>query len=483
MAVLLGLQKGKGKAVWRPHQPAINHNFAKFRPCGEKWLALGPRVVSVCVVAGLFGAAGPAFAQVAGTLQPTTVDDTTASGDLAAPVPRLTIAPEEEVPALPQREAIADPYAPLGIRQGGITYFPALAIDALASSNFSQSASNPHSAVGVHLRPSIRFESDWVRHYWQGLASGDITPYLKKDATADKAANASSRFRLDIRRDTHAELAASYDLSQVGAEDSDVPNTAIGKRTDHTFNANAALTHEFGALQGQVKLGLEREIFEDVKLSGGSKEDNGDRNNFTPSLGLRVAYTDPPALKPFTEIIYAPRFHDQKRDRNGLARDSRGLTASLGVALDRGPIWSGEAAIVYAVRGYKDPALKTNSAFGINGNLIWRPTDLTSVVLTLGTALDETASATSSGSKIYSSRLDLTHALRDDVNLLAGAGYSTTRAPGGTEDTMTSRLGVEWRMNPELAWTASYDGTWFKGATKNDDYNEQRLSVGLIMRR
>jgi hypothetical protein len=59
---------------------------------------------------------------------------------------------------------------------------------------------------------------------------------------------------------------------------------------------------------------------------------------------------DPPALKPFVELTYAPRFHDEKLDRNGLRRNSQGLTASVGVALDHGPIWSGDAALVYSVR-------------------------------------------------------------------------------------------------------------------------------------
>ena len=94
-------------------------------------------------------------------------------------------------------------------------------------------------------------------------------------------------------------------------------------------------------------------------------------------------------LKPFVELTYAPRFHDEKFDRNGLRRNSHGLTASVGVALDHGPIWSGEAALVYAVRDYEDSALATNEAIGINGNLTWSPTDLTSVVMTLATTLNE----------------------------------------------------------------------------------------------
>ena len=447
-------------------------------------MTFGSRLLSVCVVAGLFGTAGHVYAQEADGLR-STLDGETAPDDKAISAPsQLTITPEVEPQTAPRRRTkLTNPYAPLGIDLGGIKLFPLLQVDSVYSSNAAQASSNPQSTVGLHLKPTLRFESDWVRHSWAGQASGDITAYLKKDVASSKSIDLSNKFILDIRHDTHAEFDASYRLSQIGSEDSEVPSTAIGNRTDHTLIADAAITHDHGPLTGSLKLGLTREIFEDVKLSGGGTEDNADRNNYTPSVGLRLDYTDPPALKPFVDITYAPRFHDEKLDRNGLARDSQGVAASLGVTLDRGPIWSGEAAIVYTVRDYKDANLATNAALGINGNLTWKPTDLTSMVLTLATDLNETSSAASSGSRIYSSRVDVTHALRDNVNLLAGFGVSLDDDVAGVDKTITSKLGVEWQLNPDLAWTASYDGTWFDGATAGDNYNEQRISTGIILLR
>ena len=446
-------------------------------------MTLELRLLSVCVVAGLCGSACPAHAQEAYVLRPTLSEDATTGEPAIAPTPRLTIAPEVE--SLPSKKRLSrvNPYAAQGIGLGGMKLFPSLQADSLYTSNVTSASQGQREAVGLHLKPTLRFESDWVRHSWQGGASGDFTTYLKSHAVDSGDLDLNSRFRLDIRRSTHAEFDASYALSQSGPEDSELPSTAIGNRTEHDLTASSAIIHDFGRLEGSLKLGMERQIYEDVELSGGGREDNADRNNYTPSLGMRLAYTQPPALKPFVDVTYAPRFHDQKLDRNGLARDSQGLTASLGVVLDRGPIWSGEAAIVYTVRDYKDAKLATNSAFGINGNLTWRPTDLTAVMLTLTTDLNETSSATSSGSKTYSGRVGVTHALRDNVNLLGGLGFSLGKAATGTDKTITSKLGVEWRLNPDLAWTASYDGKWFDGATWGDNYNEQRISTGIVLRR
>ena len=47
------------------------------------------------------------------------------------------------------------------------------------ASNVANAASNAQSDVGLYLRPSLRFESNWVRHSWEGQASGDFMAYLE----------------------------------------------------------------------------------------------------------------------------------------------------------------------------------------------------------------------------------------------------------------------------------------------------------------
>ena len=439
-------------------------------------MGLALRFLSAWVGLGLISLAGSAGAQTTVPVLP----------DAAYPTvsPSLTILPEAAtVPALRLRPVSVDPYEPIGIRRGGMIFYPALEVGALASSNATQTPSQAKSGVGLRLRPSLRFESDWVRHSWEGRASGDITEFLEKGISSDASVDAESRFRLDIRHNTQAEFTGGYHLSQTGSANSEVPDTAIGKRIDHNISAGIGVLHEFGPLEARMRLGIARQIYEDVDLQGGGKEDNGDRTYTAPSAGLRLTYIDPPALKPFAEIVYEPRLHDRKLDRNGLARDSHGLKGAIGVVLERGPIWSGEAAIVYAMRDYRDNSLATTSAVGINGNLTWRPTELTSLLLTLDTTLNESSSATVSGSKTYSANLDVAHALRDNIDIVGGVGLSATQYPQDTEDTYTTKLELEWQLRPELAWTAGYDGTWFKGIAASDDYNEQRLSIGMVLQR
>ena len=448
-------------------------------------MALGLRLVYICVVAGFYCAAAPAHSETAGLLLPMIAEDETEIelAEEPAIVPSLTIAPEEAQAPLKTIRPVIDPYAALGMDLGGIILYPSLGMGPVYTSNVASSTADAKSDFGLSLRPSLRFESDWVRHSWTGQAAGDFLAYLENEDYDSMEIDAGSAFRLDIRHTTRAEFDASYVLGQESSADSEVPDDAIGNRTDHTLAANAAIIHDFGGLEGRAKLGLERQIFEDVDLSGGGTEDNSDRNNYTPSLSLRLSYTDPPALKPFVELAYAPRFHDEKFDRSGLRRDSQGIAAAVGVTLDQGPLWQGELALVYVMRDYEDSALDTIDAVGINGNLTWSPTDLTSVVMTLETTLDESSSATSSGTKTWSGRIDVAHELRDNLTLRGGFGVEFEKFSGGTDTTLSPSLGIEWQLNPNLAWTAGYDGTWFEAAGSGGSYNEQRLMTGFVLRR
>jgi hypothetical protein len=405
------------------------------------------------------------------TLRPTIMDDEAQAEPVEAPAvtPSLTITPEDEQAPRKTFRQVTDPYAVQGVKLGGLTLYPSLEAGTLYTSNVAKASTDAHSDIGLRLRPSLRFESDWVRHSWTGTASGDFIDYLSNGKLNSRQVDANSKFRLDIRHTTRAEFEASYVLAQTGAENSEVPDTAIGNRTDHTLRASAAIIHDFGALEGRAKLGIERQIYEDVALSGGGT--------------LRLSYTDLPTLKPFAEFTYEPRFHDEKLDRNGLRRDSQGLAASVGVTLDRGPIWSGEAALVYALRDYEDSALTTIDAFGVDGNLTWRPTDLTSVLMTAATTLNESSSATSSGTKTWSGRIDVTHELRENLKLLGGLGLALDKVSSGTDKTLTSNLSVEWQLDLNLAWTAGYDGTWFWAASSSDNYDDQRLMTGIVFRR
>lgn len=450
------------------------------------------RVLS-CLLLAAAGMVEPACAQDNG-LRPGLTDDGSATaepgqGQEVVTLPRVTtleVNPElEPLPLRKRRKREDDPYAATGIDLGAFIAYPSLKVGGVYTDNVAQSHSHQQSDIGLRLRPSLRVESDWVRHSLAINADGDFAYYRDHPDDDSTTANATVRLRLDVRRTTDATLEANYYLSQDSAGTSDVPGNAIGNRTDHTYEVAAGLTHRMGLLETRLKTGITWETFDDVKLVGGGEEDNSDRNFYEPEVLLRASYGFSPAFKPYLQAAYVPRFHEVTPDRNGFDRDSNGYALSAGIAFEPSPIWSGDLALVYLLRDYDDPALRTLDSIGFAGNVVWQPTEITQVTLRAGTSIEETTLEGSSGSRNYTANLDVSHELRDYLVVNGGAGIELDDFQGVDLDELTlrGRLGLIYRLSPFVALTGDYDFTWFDSTTAGSDYQENRITAGVEVRR
>ncbi len=429
------------------------------------------RFGAVLIAAGCWLVAEPAYSQ-------------SMPAEVISTAPKLTITEADEVLAIvPGKSGVVDPYAAVGIKLGGIVLHPSLTIGPAATSNLLQASSGAKSAIGIGIQPSLDFESDWVRHSWTGTANFDVVRYFDEGDVKSQSGDVFSRFRLDIRRDTRAEFEAGYVLDQTGLGNSEVPLNAVGLQTQHVVAGAMALIHDFGPLETRIRAGAGWNIYDDVKLAGGGSEDNSDRDYIEPLVSVRATFTGPPVFKPYLQANYMPRHYQQKYDRNGLQRSSQGYGAAAGLVIDNGPLWSGDIALTYLWRDYKDPTLNNNSALGFIGSLAWSPTELTTLVLAMGTSLPDSVSATTSGFRDWTGQLDLTYAVRENVDLLAGVGVTLEKG-GATDDvTYDVNFGADWKLSRSLAWTAGYDFTWLNASASDRSYTEHQLWLGLRLSR
>lgn len=402
------------------------------------------------------------------------------------PVPDYAVisSADDPPPALRRkRMAVDDPYAALGLRQGGLTYFPTLEIGGVATSNVARVATGADTDVGLRLKPGLRVESGWSRHAFTASASGEFVRYLQEEELSTSGADVQAALRLDVRRGTRLDLESGYTLTSTGASNTEVPDTATGNRLSHEIRGSVGVTHEAGFADLQVKSGLRREMFEDVDLSGGGKEDNSDRNYTELALSLRGTFNRGAVIRPFAEVAYTPRFHDKNVDRNGLRRDSQGLSGTLGLRIDDDPVWTGEVGVTYLVRDYEDPTLKTVDAPGVLANLQWRPTELTQIDLSATLTAGETASAVDSATLTWGAGATLRHALRDNLDLIGAVTFSSAKTTAGTDESYGTRAGLEWKLNPLASWSMFYEGNWYDSAAAGSDYDEHRLLGSIILKR
>lgn len=431
----------------------------------------------------LAGSCGQGFAQPAPPLRGS-LDDVEAPvlpEDAAPPVTStplrdttLEITPAEpvEVPRRAEAED-ADPYAPTGIGTGALRLYPSLTVGTVFTSNVNESASDPKPDTGLLLRPRLRLESDWVRHAYEADIDGDLIHYRENGQSDTRNVTAEQSLRLDVRRFTTATFDTRYTLET--PED--------GDPEEQTLNGGVTLRHDFGPVVTTLRGGLLGKTFGDTKLAGGGVEDNDDLDYAEPSVSLRNSFRVSDMLRPYVEARYAPRLYGETPDRNGFDRLSDGYQFSAGIEVAEGPLWSGELGLTYLHRNYRDGDLQDTSAIGLTGELTWSPSELTAIVLSAETQIDEVVSSTEAGTPVYNFRADLTHALRDNIDLLAGAGLEIEDAADQTDRTYDASLGIAWAFNPVVSWTAAYDFSWLDSSTRNEDYTEHRVTTGLTISR
>ena len=448
-------------------------------------MAFSVSVLRGCFVAGLLGLAVEARAQ---SLEPMPEDGSTTSADvetatdLPAPpplLPRLTIAPEEPAVQLarPPKRVISND--PTGLPTGGLRLFPALEISNIYSSNVKQSSDDRKAALGVSVTPSLRVESDWVRHSLRATLQGNYTAYAKSKDANTASVNANSELRLDIRRTTSVDLSTGYTLSPVRPDDTGLAGGSTGTRLDHVLSAAVGFNQDLGPLTARLRTDVERKIYGKDELVGGGERDNKDLNLWRPGVGLRLTYSEPPMFKPYIEANYSRRYHDRKLNSSGENTNSGDIDLRLGTSFDDEAFWAGDLALTYLRRDYSDKSLSKEQAFGVNGNITWRPTELTTIAVDASTSLSDTAI----NQRTYSLNARVSQSVRDNVTLQMRGGVTVDDTSTGLDKTYEAGVGLDWRVAPEFSLTADYDATWLRASQSQQNYTEHRVMVGVTLRR
>lgn len=386
-----------------------------------------------------------------------------------------------------QREVTAPvvgPYDPLGLRVGAFTAFPALEVTGVVTDNVQQSDVNRQTDIGLRLAPELRLQSDWVRHSYTLNANGELIFYDDNPDFDEQSATVTGNLLLDVRRSTTWDTTGNYTLSQTSPSSSEVPDSASGRRTDQEFGLVTRVSHRVGSLIGRFSAGLRYLYFDDVSLAGGGVEDNSDRNYFQPSAELRLSYEHTPAIRPFAELRYAPRLHQESVDRAGLRRDSHGGTVAAGMEFDLSPLWSGELALRYDVRAFEDSSLKTVHSGGVDAAVVWRPSELTTVRWNVASELEESASSGVSAIRSYVGSLEVAHALRENLIVTGTSGLSYRDRIGTRQNELQANAGlaVSYLLSREAELLARYNYTMFETFNSNSDYIENQFTAGFRYR-
>jgi len=428
----------------------------------------------------------PAASRPGATLPIPPADLFQASGSTPPPgAPPLNTLPAAALRPLPIAEG--DPYAALGLRAGSFLVYPAIELSAGYDSNPAHVPGGPASPQFV-VAPELQVRSDWARHSLTANIIGTFTDYTNgalSPSLTRPYLNGTIDGRIDVHHDTQVLLENRF---LVSTDNPGSPNLIAGLAKlpiYTTVGGTLGLAQQFNRFQITLKGTIDRSAYDNSLLTDGESVSNADRD-FNQYGGIaRFGYELNPGFKPFVEFAADERIHDEQIDRNGLRRDSTGASGKAGATIDLFGSLTGELALGYMQRTYKDPTLPSIGGVTADGSLLWQVSALTTAKLTAASTINESVLPGTSGGFSRDVNLQVDHAfLRWLVGTgQAGYGHDDYVGLGRHDNRYFIAAGMIYKLNRLMQLKGTVRQDWLTSNTTGVAYQATSFLAGVRLQR
>jgi hypothetical protein len=378
----------------------------------------------------------------------------------------------------PARLALLEPYDPVGIRLGSFLLFPEAEIGALWTDNVLKSQTAA-SDKAVEIAPAARLVSNWSRHALELRGAADLSWFDEFETEDDRGYLAEARARLDVTRRTNLQALLSHEVAQESR--SAIDASLVGDRTDvATSRGGLTFNQRFNRMRVQLRGALA-----DTDYAPSNGASNAERDVRSSEEAARVSWEFKPTLTAFVDAGINQRDYAAAAG-DGLRRSSDGERLRAGFDLgSTSRTWRGEISIGWGRQTADESALGAADAFLVDANLAWRPTALTSLLLTARSEIDDTITPGAAFAVSRSGGLEIRHALRRYVVASAGISYLDRRIDGTSfaEDEWRGGLGLEYFLSREAIVFGRYQHIVFDSTQPVGDWTADELRVGVKVRR
>lgn len=390
----------------------------------------------------------------------------TAPGTVADVQPQLNGVPDPILvggPAGPggrpplRRTTEDDPYAPLGIRAGGLMLYPVLGEAIGYETNPNRTVVGRGSFVS-QTEGELAIRSDWTRHEVTGYLRGAWNEYPSEPAASRPEGAGRINARIDVERDTAVTLEGRYLIDTQRGDSANLLTAVRTRPVVYNEGATIGVSHRFNRLIASVQATFDRADFEDAISASGIRIDQSDRAVSQYGAKGRLGYELKPGLVPFVELLGDTRIYDRRVDNGGFARSSDGFGGRIGTTFEITRLVSGEIGAGAINRSYEDPRLGNLTSPLVDASVLWAVSPLTTVRATASATVDETTYVGANGVRTLRGALEVAHALRR--NLIVTAGLSAVdfqyAGIGLNEHGFGASLRADWKLNRLVGLRASY---------------------------
>jgi hypothetical protein len=371
-----------------------------------------------------------------------------------------------------------EPYDPIGIKIGSFVYFPEAEIAGLSTNNVLSSP-DARSDIAAEIRTTSRLVSNWSVHALELKGTTVSSFHDEFSSEDDRGWDVEARGRLDFSRRTNLQAMASHGRSQESRTAVDASDT--GERAEVTSSAaEMALNHRFNRLS--VRL---RGAVSDATYGDTDGVSNRDRDTLETQQSVRAAWEFKPTFSVFAEQELNQR-EKSAVPADGIGRDSDGTRTRVGVDFGAtGALLRGEVSLGYGRQSPDDRRISPVEMMLFDANLAWRPSEVTSLLLTARSDIFETTTSGSGGVASHTAGIELRHAFRRYMIASAGLLYTHYNYSGVAleERDLTSYLMAEYYASPEVVLFARYEHLDYASNGDNGDYDSDEIRIGVRLRR
>jgi hypothetical protein len=384
--------------------------------------------------------------------------------------------------ALRRPITIDEAYAPLGIKLGTFTIFPALQQSVGYDTNPDQ-ITNRLAKPSLALRTDgeVTFRSDWSSSELSGDLRGGYLDYPDNPGASRPNGSGTTRLRIDANRDTRIDVEGRFVIDTQRAGTPDLAAGVASRPLVSSYGTTLGVTERFNRMQISVRGLVDRSEFEDAQLSDGTILRQSDRNLNQYGLQLRAGYEISPVITPFVDVLADTRVYDLRVDSTGIRRDSDGLTLSGGASFALTRFVTGEISAGLQHRTYTDPSLRDLTAPVVSAALIWTASPLTTVRFNAVTGVTETTVPGSSGVLTQTATLEVQHDLLRNLSLIGGVtlisnDYDRVNI---TERGFAATARLDYRFNRWLALRGSYIYQRLDSSVAGSSFSANTFLLGM----
>jgi len=186
-------------------------------------------------------------------------------------------------------------------------------------------------------------------------------------------------------------------------------------------------------------------------------------------------------VRPFLKAAFDSRIHDSYLDPYGYARDSTGVLGRGGVKLKFSELLTGEAAVGYAARDYRDPSLPPVSTPTLDGSLVYTPSALTTMTLRMTTTINETTLQGASAQVTHALGFEIAHDLFRNLKFTPLGNFFENNYVGSATVERGYSLGarVDYKITRSIALKASYSHERLNSTAQNSNYQADVFMAGV----